>query len=101
MEKRFTFIIEYNVNENCNEKYEQTMNDITAYLYQYDVEQLQWFTDKVDSTRRIELFTVPSESHYYAIKKMRKAKNHHIFGLLDEIIDGGLNAIRCWALKAV
>lgn len=100
MAREIQIFIEYKVRTEKTEQYEKVMNHILSLLPEFGANQIQWFLSTNHSNHYIEMFRVPTEAHYFALKKLRTMKNHQTFGLLDHFVDGGVNSIQYWALKA-
>lgn len=93
--------LEYRVKKGYDQLYYDAMADITYQLAVYEAEQIEWFLISPSSNRYRETFYVPTESHYYALKKLRKTKYHNIFGFLDDMIEGGVNGIQWIGLSKI
>jgi hypothetical protein len=91
--------IQYEIKETSIELYQQLMKDILETLKAYDAIDIQWMPSSGSQTTFVEVITLPTESHYFALKKLRKSRRHLLFGMLDDCISGGLNEMDCFALK--
>jgi hypothetical protein len=91
--------IQYEIKEPSIEKYQQLMKDILRCLNYYEATDVQWMPFSGSTTSFLEIITLPTESHYHALKKLRTSRQHSVFGMLDECISGGLNKMDCFALK--
>ena len=91
--------IQYEIKESSIEHYQQLMKNILQSLESYDAIDIQWLPSPDSSTAFIEVITLPTESHYHALKKLRKSRQHLLFGMLDDCISGGLNKMNCFGLK--
>ncbi len=47
----------------------------------------------------VEMYEVPTSSHYHALKKLRKSSEHTIFSGIIPFIEGGAEKIHCWAFQ--
>ncbi|WP_421383936.1 hypothetical protein ACOJQI_05010 [Bacillus salacetis] len=91
--------IQYEIKESSIEQYQQLMKNILETLKSYDAVDIRWMPSPGSQTNFIEVITLPTESHYHALKKLRKSRHHLLFGMLDDCISGGLNQMDCFALK--
>jgi hypothetical protein len=91
--------IQYEIKESSIEQYQHLMKNILENLKSYDALEIQWLPSSGSQTAYIEIITLPTEAHYHALKKLRKSRQHLLFGMLDDCISGGLNKMDCFALK--
>ncbi|WNF36727.1 hypothetical protein RJD24_20395 [Bacillaceae bacterium IKA-2] len=91
--------IEYKVKEIEVEKYKELMEEISEKLPQYSAENIQWFRATDQPFLYVEMFQVPNEAYYHALKKLRKSNDHPTFSKLDKLIEGGLAKLNCWAFQ--
>jgi hypothetical protein len=96
MNTRIQMVIHYEVNERFYHQYKEAIHHILSNLHAFEAHQIQL---NESQNKVIETFLVPTESHYYALKKLRKSKNHSLFGCLDPFIKGGLKQIGCYGLR--
>jgi hypothetical protein len=96
MNSQIQMVIHYEVNENCSHQYKEAIHHILSNLHAFEAHQIQL---NESQNKVIETFLLPTESHYYALKKLRKSKNHSLFGCLDPFIKGGLQQIGCYGFK--
>ncbi|MGR3763295.1 hypothetical protein [Rossellomorea sp. NS-SX7] len=99
MKKSLHIYLEYEIKQSVHHKYRQIMKNIIHSLPQYDAMNIRWEKSDADSNRYIETFVVPTEAHYYALKRLRTSRRHLLFGLLDDCICGGLKEMKCIGLK--
>ncbi|MBT2688831.1 hypothetical protein J7I93_11615 [Bacillus sp. ISL-47] len=92
-------IVQYEVKNSSFSQYQEVMSNVIDMLPAYDAAEINISHYDEDSYMIIESFIVPTESHYFALKKLRKSKKHNVFGSLDPFISGGLAKMDCWALK--
>ncbi|MBB5174629.1 hypothetical protein [Texcoconibacillus texcoconensis] len=92
--------IEYKVKLSSKKLYEVKMKDVLENLPDYEVEDIEWFEAADQEGLYVEMFKVPTMSHYYALKERRKSPSHAIFGQLDQVVDGGVEKLHCWAFVA-
>ncbi|HLO11002.1 MAG TPA: hypothetical protein VK190_01975 [Pseudoneobacillus sp.] len=96
MNNEIQMVLQYEVNESSRQQYNEAIHQILSKLPSFEAFQIQ--LNEAQNTV-IETFLLPTESHYYALKKLRKSKNHSIFGCLDPYIKGGLQQIGCYGIK--
>jgi hypothetical protein len=96
MNSKIKMIVHYEINEKMHRQYQEAINYILSQLSTFEAKQIQISKSK---NKVIETFLLPTESHYYAIKKLRKSKSHSIFGSLDPVIKGGLEQMSFYGLK--
>lgn len=89
-------VIHYEVKEKFYQQYKDTIQHILSNLPSFEAVEIKL---NESQNKVIETFLLPTESHYYALKKLRKSKNHSLFGCLDPFIKGGLHKIDCYGLK--
>lgn len=92
-------IVYYEVKDSFFSQYKKAMDHIVALLPLFGAEDIKWRQIDSKPYRVVESFLLPTESHYFALKKLRKSKNHTVFGCLDQFISGGLQQVECCALK--
>ncbi|WP_456272049.1 hypothetical protein [Bacillus sp. AK031] len=101
MKHSLQMYIQYEIKESSIEHYEQLIQSILHTLPYYDAFNIQWQSVPEKPNQFTEVFTLPTESHYHALKKLRKSRQHLLFGMLDGCISGGLKQMDCFALKSV
>jgi hypothetical protein len=89
-------VLHYEVNENFYQQYKEAIPHIISNLHAFEAHEIQLNESK---NKVIETFLLPTESHYYALKKLRKSKSHSLFGSLDPFIKGGLQQIGFYGFK--
>jgi hypothetical protein len=99
MKKPLHIYLEYEIKQSFHHQYLQIMGNIIQSLPQYDAMNIRWEKSEADSNRYIETFVVPTEAHFYALKRLRTSRCHLLFGLLDECICGGLEEMKYIGLK--
>ncbi|RIW32323.1 hypothetical protein D3H55_13720 [Bacillus salacetis] len=99
MNHSFQMYIQYEIKEPFIEQYQQLMKDILQSLKSYEAMDVQWMSPPGSTTVFLEVITLPTESHYHALKKLRKSRKHLVFGTLDACISGGLDKMDCFGLK--
>lgn len=99
MTKALQIFMEYKVNEHYLNEYEQAMERVLEELPQFGATNIQWFVSEEQPFLYVEMYEVPTQSHYHVLKKLRKSTDHHIFGKIAEFIDGGTDKIHCWAFQ--
>ncbi|MFD2442423.1 hypothetical protein ACFSO7_00125 [Bacillus sp. CGMCC 1.16607] len=96
MNTQIQMVIQYEVNESSYSQYKIAIRQVLSELPTFEADQIQVNTSK---NKVVETFILPTESHYYALKKLRTSKNHSIFGCLDPHIKGGLQQIGFYGIK--
>jgi hypothetical protein len=96
MNTQIQMVIHYEINEKLYPQYKEAIHHIVSNLPSFEADQIEL---KESQNKVIETFLLPTESHYYALKKLRKSKSHSIFGCLDPFIKGGLQQIDCYGFK--
>lgn len=91
--------IEYKVKESKLNKYELIMKEVVKKLPEFSAEKIEWFVATDQPFLYVEMFQVPTLAHYQALKKLRKTVDHPLFGQLDDLIEGGLEKLNCWAFQ--
>ncbi|WP_026581727.1 hypothetical protein [Bacillus sp. J33] len=99
MKPKVQMIVQYEVKDSLFSQYQAVMSKVIEMLPSYDAAEIDVSHYDADSYKIIESFLVPTESHYFALKKLRKSKKHNVFGSLDPFLSGGLAQMDCWALK--
>ncbi|RSL32550.1 hypothetical protein D7Z54_15470 [Salibacterium salarium] len=97
MSQNVHIFIEYKINPEKEQTYQQLMGDIATAISHYGAEDFQWYQAVDQTSLYVEMFKVPSLSSYHTLKRERGSKNHELFGKLDECVDGGLEKVHCWA----
>ncbi|OAT82162.1 hypothetical protein A6P54_11760 [Bacillus sp. MKU004] len=99
MKKSLQIYLEYEIKQSLHQQYLQIMRNILKSLPQYDAMDIRWEKSAADTYRYIETFTVPTEAHFHALRRLRTSRGHLLFGLLDDCISGGLKEMKCIGLK--
>lgn len=89
-------IIQYEIKEHSYKQYKEAIGHIISKLPTFEADEIHL---NESQNKVVETFLLPTESHYYALKKLRKSKSHSLFGCLDPFIKGGLQQIGCYGLK--
>ncbi|WP_456276726.1 hypothetical protein [Bacillus sp. AK128] len=97
MNKTYKIYIQYKVNPIYVKEYESLMEKVIGYLPSFGANQINWYS--YEKNIYLESFSVPTASHYMALKKLRNKQRHSIFGLLDQFVEGGLENIQIHAVK--
>ncbi|WP_163100642.1 hypothetical protein [Peribacillus alkalitolerans] len=95
MNKQIRIYVEYKIEESAIPQYHMLIDQIVNTLERFDAKSIECCKTE---DRYMEIFTVPTESHFHAIKKIHKNKNHSIFGKLHQIVNGGADRISYRAL---
>jgi hypothetical protein len=96
MKTQIQMVIHYEVNEKSYRQYKKVIHQILTNLPSFEANDIQI---NESENKVIETYLLPTESHYYALKKLRKSKSHSIFGCLDPFIKGGLQQMDCYGIK--
>lgn len=99
MSKGVSVFIEYHIKKADIYLYEDKMKNVLPLLADFGAKEVKWFLASKQKNTYIEQFVLPTESHYYALKKLRTSKDHSIFGELNKFIDGGTRSISFWVFK--
>ena len=99
MSREIQIFIEYNIKSSVHYEYEKLMQNVIPMLSEFGAEKIEWYL--ASKQRYIEIFRVPTEAHFYALKKLRTSKHHTIFKNFDELVEGGSETIKYWALRNV
>ncbi|MCA1032638.1 hypothetical protein LCL95_16630 [Bacillus timonensis] len=91
--------MEYPIKGAFLHQYEATMENVHQCMRELGVEKIEWYASPHYHNRYIEVFYVPTESHFFALKKLRTYPRQELFGKLMECIDGGPSSIHYIALK--
>lgn len=97
MTENIHIFIEYKVKEAAVSEYEQYMKKVLQALRDYEASEIEWFVASDQGNLYIEMFKLPTKSHYYALKKLRLDEEHHLFGKLLSFIEGGAKKVNSWA----
>ncbi|WP_026690865.1 MFS transporter [Alteribacter aurantiacus] len=97
MSEKLQIFMEYKVKEDMVTEYEQVMKDILPALSEYGAEEVDWYEAADQKHLYVEMFTLPTMSHYHAMKKRRCTNEHPLFSKLDSLVEGGVKKVHCWA----
>lgn len=89
--------LEYKIKHDKKEEYELYMPKLLQQLADYEADEIDWYEAADQDYLYVEMFKLPTMSHYYAMKESRSKKDHPLFGELDTFIEGGLHKLHCWA----
>ncbi|PYZ96917.1 hypothetical protein CR205_14685 [Alteribacter lacisalsi] len=95
--KNLQIFLEYKVNENKTDEYEALMAEVLSALREYGAEEIDWYEAADQKNLYVEMFRLPTMSHYHAMKKLRCTEEHPLFSKLGDFVDGGVRKIHCWA----
>lgn len=99
MTKPLQIFMEYKVKEAEIEPYEEAMKEIIQVLPEYGASQIEWFVAEDQPHLYVEMFEVPTLSHYHVLKKLRRSEEHSLFRKVVPYIEGGAEKIHCWAFQ--
>ncbi|MBU8908869.1 hypothetical protein [Desertibacillus haloalkaliphilus] len=100
MEQSLQIFIEYKVKPTKVKEYEEVMEKVVDLLPEFEASDIQWFIATDQPYLYVEMFKVPTKSHYLALKKLRQSDEHHLFSQIGPMVEGGLKSIHCWAFQA-
>ncbi|WP_100406398.1 hypothetical protein [Bacillus solitudinis] len=99
MTKPLQIFMEYKINKENLHEYEQAMVTVLDTLTEFEATNIQWFISEEQPFLFVEMFQLPTTSHYHALKKLRQSHEHPIFGSIIPYIQGGTDKIHCWAFQ--
>ncbi len=91
--------MEYKVDQTKIEEYEGAMKEIISTLPDYEAKNIQWYVAEDQPHLYVEMYEVPTTSHYQVLKKLRRSKEHPVFSAIVPYINGGVEKIHCWAFQ--
>ncbi|MDY7221428.1 hypothetical protein P4637_18395 [Halalkalibacterium halodurans] len=99
MTQSLQIFIEYKIKKETINEYEQVMKEILQELPSYEASNIEWFVASDQPYLYVEMFEVPTTSHYHVLKKLRQSEDHRLFGKIIPMVEGGASAIHCWAFE--
>ncbi|TWI52882.1 hypothetical protein [Halalkalibacter nanhaiisediminis] len=99
MTQPLQIFMEYKVSEEKVEAYERAMESIIEALPDYGASRIQWYVAEDQPHLYVEMYEVPTSSHYHALKKLRKSHEHTLFSQIIPYIEGGSEKIHFWAFQ--
>jgi hypothetical protein len=101
MKHEVQMILQYEVNPADLNLFKSSIEKIAALLPMYEAVDISFVCSggEQESSFITETCSLPTEAHYFALKKLRSSSRHAAFGCLDSFIPGGLEGIQFWALK--
>ncbi|MCM3762235.1 hypothetical protein M3212_15790 [Alkalihalobacillus oceani] len=99
MTKPLQIFMEYKVKEAEIESYEAAMKEVIQALPEYGASRIEWFVAEDQPHLYVEMFEVPTQSHYHVLKKLRRSEEHSLFRTIVPYIEGGAENIHCWAFQ--
>ncbi|WP_246943063.1 hypothetical protein [Bacillus pinisoli] len=97
MNKPLKIYIHYKIKPNHTNEYEKIMEKVIGYMPSFGAHQIDWYSPEKDMYA--ESFSLPTISHFIALRNLRNGKKHSIFGLLDQFIEGGVENVQIHAVK--
>ncbi len=97
MNDKMQIFLEYKVKDDCTEQYEALMKEILPALKNYEATDVDWYEAADQKNLYVEMFQLPTMSHYHGMKKMRCTLEHQLFSKLDSVVVGGIEKVHCWA----
>ncbi|GAE31136.1 hypothetical protein [Alkalihalobacillus hemicellulosilyticus] len=102
MTKPLQIFMEYKIIPQKIKEYEAAMEMVLTTLPNYDVSEIEWFVAEDQPYLYVEMFEVPTVSHYQALKKLRQSTEHPVFSSIVPFIEWreenpllGLSTKRC------
>ncbi|WP_246056208.1 hypothetical protein [Alteribacter natronophilus] len=96
--KNLQIFLEYKVKSDRTDEYETFMADLLPALAEYGAEETDWYEAADQPGLYVEMFRLPTMSHYHAMKKLRCTEREHpLFSKLEDYVEGGLRKVHCWA----
>jgi hypothetical protein len=95
--KPIRIFIEYNIKSSYTKEYEDEMKKVLGGLPAFGANHINWYCNEKQTY--IESFSLPTISHFVALRKIRSKREHSIFGVLDQFIEGGMDNIQIHAVK--
>jgi hypothetical protein len=99
MTKPLQIFMEYQIDQMKIAEYEAAMKEIINTLPNYEAANIQWYVAEDQPHLYVEMYEVPTTSHYEVLKKIRRSTEHPIFGKIAPYINGGAEKINCWAFQ--
>ncbi|SFB09990.1 MULTISPECIES: hypothetical protein [unclassified Bacillus (in: firmicutes)] len=99
MENQFQVFFQYEIKKTMFHHYKQELPYTLKKLKEFGAKNIQCRQSTTNPYEIVESFRLPTEAHYFSLKKMRQSKSHRVFGNLDCLIEGGLKEIECFAIK--
>ncbi|MGD6893406.1 hypothetical protein [Bacillus infantis] len=101
MKHEVQMFLQYEVHPADLNLFKSTIEKIAALLPVYEATDISFVYSGAEHEPSFvtETCSLPTEAHYFALKKLRSSCGHSAFGCLDSFIPGGLEEIRFWALK--
>ena len=96
MSQKLKIVVEYSVKKDSIVQYEDLMKNIIPILPEYGFNNIEWFSYD-ENHRYVEIYEVPSESHFFALKKLRNnMHSNSMFSSLKIFLNGTINY---WVFK--
>lgn len=71
MKHKLQIFIEYKIKSDFVEQYEAFMQNLIVTLPEFGVNKIEWYSSSENDFHYIEMYEVPSESYYFALKRLR------------------------------
>lgn len=97
MSQYLQIFMEYKIRPEKIAEYERLMEQVIKNLPEYGAYDIQWFIADDQPHLYVEMFKLPTQSHFMALKKIRQSETHHLFGKIAQMVEGGCEKIHCWA----
>lgn len=99
MNNKLTVFIEYKIKSDTIEPYEAHMENVIKELKKDGAYTVSWMKAIDQDLLYVESFDVADEAAYQYIKESRLSGDHPVYGKLDNMINGGLPKLHCWAFQ--
>ncbi|WP_018923347.1 hypothetical protein [Salsuginibacillus kocurii] len=97
MPQRVHIFMEYKIKKNKKQVYEAIMSEALQELNTYSIEDYQWFEAMDQEGLYVEMFSVETMAMYEEIKNARTTLDHPFFSQWEDLVEGGLRKVHCWA----
>ncbi|ADU29240.1 hypothetical protein [Evansella cellulosilytica] len=97
MNNQLHIFMEYRIKSEYVKEFENKMPDVMKELERHEAIETEWFEAADQKNLYVEMFKLPTHSHYHDIKNVRRDKAHPIFGQFDQYVEGGIEKVHCWA----
>jgi len=91
--------MEYKVNPDTLQAYENTMTSVLKELEKSGAEDIHWYKAADQPSLFVECFQVTDKKAYETIKSQRTMPEHPVYSSIHPYISGGLEKIHCWAFE--
>ncbi|GAA0341603.1 hypothetical protein GCM10008967_34970 [Bacillus carboniphilus] len=85
-------LFQYQIKEHFHVQYKEIMNDMIQTMQSYGASLALW--DEHEKNKFIEVYSVPTEAYYYALKKKRQSSE-----IFLQCLEDPEQQIECLAIK--